>query len=67
MPDFSDLIESRAEEPSSASGDGQSVSQRPISEIIEAEKYLQGKEAVQSTTKGSRGLRFTKIIPPGAV
>lgn len=68
MPDAStdlgDTIANAATTPSSASSDGQSVSARPVNEIIEADRYLRAKE---SAAKKHRGLRFAKIVPPGAV
>lgn len=58
------LIETAASQPSSASVDGQSASNRSLSELIEFDKYRSQKEAV---ARKGRGLRFTKIVPPGTV
>ena len=46
----------------SASGDSGSVTKVPLKDQIEAAKFLQGQQAV---TQPHRGLRFTKLIPPG--
>ncbi|MGE3807694.1 MAG: hypothetical protein AB7K24_23780 [Gemmataceae bacterium] len=64
MPEnLDDTIRENAEGPSKASGDAGSVEQHKLSEQIEADKYLASKEA---TKKKTRGLRFSKITPPGA-
>ena len=46
-----------------ASGDGFRARQHSLKDQIEADAYLSG--AVAATRK-HRGLRFTKLIPPGA-
>lgn len=61
--DLGDTIADAASTPSSASSDGQSVSARPLADIVEADRYLRSKEAA---SKPGRGLRFTKLRPPGA-
>lgn len=58
------LIETTASGPSSVSVDGQSVSSRGVSEMIELDRYLSQKEAARRKTGG---LRFVKLIPPGTV
>jgi len=63
MPDLSDQIEEDAAKPSSASNDMGSVTKRPLSELIEADKYLASKAAA---SKAHKGLTFSKLIPPGA-
>jgi hypothetical protein len=42
--------------------DGQSVDAMSIDDRIKAAKYLAGQQAA---SKNHRGLRFTKLIPPG--
>lgn len=67
MPDdgaISDAISTNAQGPQSASGDAGSVSQHSLSDQIAADKYLRGKDAASSPT---RGLRFSSLKPPGAV
>jgi hypothetical protein len=61
--DLENTIETAAENPQSASVDGVTVTQRSLSELIEADKYLQAKKA---SRRKNRGLRYTRIVPPGA-
>lgn len=64
MPDeLDDTIEQNAKGPAKASGDAGSVEQHPLSEQIEADRYLASKEAAK---KPKRGLRFNKLVPPAA-
>lgn len=64
MPDeVTNAIEENAQGPKKASGDSGSVEQHPLTEQIAADKYLASKEAMKSR---SRGVRFSKLIPPGA-
>jgi hypothetical protein len=58
-----DTIEQNAKGPAKASGDAGSVEQHKLAEQIEADRYLASKDAVK---KPRRGLRFTKLVPPGA-
>lgn len=60
---ITDAIKANAAGPASVSGDAGSVTQRPLSELIEADKYLAAKEAGKQP---NRGLRLTKLVPPGA-
>ena len=64
MPDeLDDTIEENAKGPAKVSGDAGSVEQHPLTEQIEADRYLASKEAAK---KPQRGLRFNKLVPPGA-
>jgi hypothetical protein len=56
-------IRQNAQGPAKASGDAGSVEQHKLTEQITADKYLASKEAAKSK---SRGLRFNKLVPPGA-
>ena len=56
-------IREHAEGPAKASGDAGSVEQHKLTEQIEADRYLASKEAAKSK---QRGLRFNKLVPPGA-
>jgi hypothetical protein len=58
-----DKIRENAEGPAKATGDAGSVEQHKLSEQIAADKYLAAKEAAKSK---KRGLRFNKLVPPGA-
>jgi len=61
--ELSDVIRENAEGPAEASGDSGSVEQHSLTEQIEADRYLNSKEAAKS--KGL-GVRVTKLVPPGA-
>ncbi len=61
--DLSDQIRDAAAGPQQVTVDGQTVQQRPLDELIEADRYLASKTAA---TKTHQGLRFAKIVPPGA-
>lgn len=64
MPDeLIDRIAQNAQSPAKASGDAGSVEQHKLTDQVEAAKFLASKEAVK---KPSRGLRFNKLVPPGA-
>lgn len=60
MSDLSTQIESDAAKAKSAEVDGQKIERRPLSELIEADKYLAAKQ------NASRGPFFMKIVAPGA-
>lgn len=59
-----EAIESTATGPKRVRTDAGEVESQDISKQIEADKYLSARAAM--ATK-HRGLRFTKIIPPGSV
>jgi len=61
--DLENTIRQNAEGPAKVQGDAGSVEQHRLEEQIAADKYLAGKKAVQSR---QRGLRFNKLVPPGA-
>lgn len=64
MPDdLEQSIQDNAQQPAKASGDAGSVEQHPLPDQIAADRYLASKRAVRSKRLG---LRFTKIVPPGA-
>jgi hypothetical protein len=48
--------------PKKVSGDAGSVEQHDIGEMIEADRYLRTRCVTESPR---RGLRFTKLVPPG--
>lgn len=47
----------------SFSTDGQSAEAHPLGDVVDAVKELDQREAIE---RKSRGLRFTKISPPGS-
>jgi len=57
-----DKIAETASGPKRVRTDAGEVEAQDIASIIEADKYLSAKAAVQSKT---RGLRFNKLLPPG--
>jgi len=61
--DLKDAIKENAEGPASAEVDGQRVTQHKLKDQIEADRYVKSSDAV---TKGHRGLRISKLVPPGA-
>jgi hypothetical protein len=58
-----ETIRESAKAPAKASGDAGSVEQHKLTEQIAADKYLSSKAAA---SKPKRGLRFNKLVPPGA-
>ncbi|KAA0219594.1 MAG: hypothetical protein KJ057_09775 [Phycisphaerae bacterium] len=64
MPEeLEQAISQNAQGPKRASGDSGSVEQHPLTEQIEADRYLSSKEAA----KKGLGVRRTQVVPPGAV
>ena len=61
--DLDDTIRENAEGPAKVTGDVGSVEQHSLGDQIEADRYLNSKQAARK--KGS-GLRFSKLVPPGA-
>lgn len=55
-------IRDNAQGPAEAHGDSGGVKQHPLQDQIEADRFLASKQAVKSK---SRGIRFTKVAPPG--
>ncbi|MCL4194962.1 MAG: hypothetical protein KJZ87_24695 [Thermoguttaceae bacterium] len=58
-----DTIRENAQGPAKAAGDSGSMEQHKLTEQIEADRYLASKAAAKAK---SRGLRFNKLVPPGA-
>lgn len=58
-----DAILNTATGPSKVQTDAGLVESQPIQDQIAADRYLSGKIA---TSKKGRGLRFSKLIPPGS-
>ena len=56
-------IEEAAAAPESVAADGVVVRGRSIDDLIKADKYLAEQAAA---AKPHRGLRFSRVIPPGA-
>ena len=60
--DLDQTIHDNASGPAKASGDSGSMEQHPLRDQIEADRYLNSKQAAN---KKGRGLRFSKFVPPG--
>ena len=56
-------IADNAAGPKKATGDSGSMEQHPLADQIEADRYLASKQAMRSKAKG---IRLTKLVPPGA-
>ena len=64
MADLTDTISGNATNPNQATSDGHTVVQNRLTEVIAADRYL---KAATAATKKNRGLRFSKILPAGAM
>ena len=56
-------IRENAQGPAKVAGDAGSVEQHSLADQIAADRYLQSKAAARGK---QRGLRFSKLVPPGA-
>ena len=63
MSDISDALQTKALEPASHSVDGQTSVQRPIADLIAADKY---QRQVAAAANGVLPIRMFKLVPPGA-
>lgn len=61
--DLDNTIKENAKGPKRASGDSGEMEQHDLKDQIEADRYLNSKEAAKS--KGL-GIRMSKLVPPGA-
>lgn len=61
---LSSAIETAATSPLEVQTDAGRVKGHTLDEMIVADKYLAGKAGVDKPK--TRGLRFTKLVPPGA-
>ena len=61
--DLDNTIRENAEGPKRARGDSGEVEQHSLKDQIEADRYLNSKQAAKA--KGL-GLRMSKLVPPGA-
>lgn len=58
MSDLTTTIENAVANPSAVTVDGQSVTFRPLADLIAADKYLAGKDAAASGFKGLKRQRL---------
>ena len=63
MAELEDTIRTNAQGPAKATGDSGSMEQHPLPDQIAADQYLASKAGA---AKRHRGIRFAKIVPPGA-
>lgn len=64
MPDpLADTIDQAAKDPKSVQVDGTKVDAHPLGDQIKADQYNQANVGI---AKKHRGLRITKLVPPGA-
>ena len=61
--DLDDTIRQNAQGPAKAAGDAGSVEQHKPTEVAEVDRYLAAKNAAK---RKDRGLRFSKLVPPGS-
>jgi hypothetical protein len=66
MADADHSIDTKAQQPKSFQGDNGTAEQFSIGEQIEAEQYAQAKVALATNGNPNFGLRFRKLVPPGA-
>jgi len=64
MADLDQQIEDAASKPQQVTVDGTTAIQRPIEELIAADRYLSAKAAARS--KG-RGFNIARLVPGGTV
>lgn len=67
--DIKQVIEEAAQGPAAMTGDAGSYTAHSLSELIKADEYLNktgGTAGADAVKKKARGLRFTRLNPPGA-
>ena len=65
MADLTDTINTSAGLPEESQlADGQRVKERPIADLLAADRYLAAKNAAANPW---RGLRFSRLLPGGAL
>lgn len=73
MADLKPIIEEEAAAPLSSESDGHKATGRPLSDLIEADRYLKSADAGTGTNRNGgpksawRGVRMARAIPPGSV
>ena len=63
MSELEQKIRDNASGPKSAESDGQRVEQHSIKDQIEADRYLNSKQAMKNK---NMGVRIGKLVPPGS-
>lgn len=62
MADLTDRLNEIANSPAQATADGVSTTELDLEKLIKLDQY---QKALAGSKTKSRGLRFTKLIPPG--
>lgn len=63
MADLSERVEEVANNPLRVKGDAGEVESHNLEDLVEAARYV---DAAAASQRKTRGLRFTKLVPPGA-
>ena len=63
MADLDETITEVAQGPKSVTMDGTKIDALSIDDLVKADQHLAGKIAIQTP---NRGIRFNKLVPPGA-
>jgi hypothetical protein len=63
MADIAETIQDTADNPAVVTADGVSMTNRPIQDLIAADRYAKASAAVKNRS-GKSGLRFTKFVGP---
>ena len=61
--ELTDTIRENAAGPAEVSGDSGAMKQHPLKDQIEADRYLNSKQASRAS---GLGVRVSKLVPPGA-
>ena len=61
--ELTETIEENAQGPAEVSGDSGSMKQHSLKDQIEADRYLNSKQASRAS---GLGVRVSKLVPPGA-
>ena len=62
-----DAIQTAALDPASATVDGQSVTSRPVADIILADQYAAARRAQKAGRVGWAAVHRSQVIPPSAI
>ena len=62
-----DAIQTDATSPAEVRTEAGTVKQRPLKELIEADLYLEARRALRDANRKTFGIRFGRIVPPGAI
>ena len=65
--EITDAISTNAQGPAQARGDSGSITQHSLRDQIAADRYLAAKRALSDRSKPTLGVRFVKLVPPGAI